>query len=162
MTASADELAWQEWLLSDHPNARVERARERAANQDQIIAWHEDCWTRAVHVVTDLTAAPAARWRAWQVLDALPTWVAQAEVDAAEPDDVLVERQRSWHAAARRRAGERTYRYPARYLGRRAIEQPIPSDPNRIQPTQARHQERKVRRAHRPGRSRPRDGERDS
>ena len=162
MTAPADELAWQEWLLSDHPDAMRERASRRAVHHDQVVAWHEERWAWAIQVLADLAAAPGDRHRAWQIIDALPLWVAQAEIDAAEPDHVRVQRQRMWHEADRREGGEHGYRYPARYLGRCAAVQPVPRTRGRIAVAarSRRHGRRLRSSAERRSGDRERDGDR--
>src|SRR6266536_910635 len=130
MTARADrELAWREWLLSDHPLARAERARRRSSEHERIVAWHEARWSWAVHTLTSLASSSAERRRAWHIVDALPAWAAQAEVDAAEPDDSRVQRQRCSLVADQRHRGQPGYRYPARCLGARAASLPQPPAP---------------------------------
>jgi len=48
--------------------------------------------------------------------------------EAAVPGDEWVRRERRAYEASRRAAGDNDYRYPARYLGREAADQPAPDE----------------------------------
>src|SRR6266542_5116105 len=113
-----------EWLLSDHPEAAAERARRRAA----YLAYEAQGRAGLSRFVARTEADPGApenirelvktaRWLLARQADRL------AE-DAAEPDAERLARMRRDFETSRRALGTHGYRYPARYLGARAAQQP--------------------------------------
>ena len=67
--------------------------------------------------------AGTARWLLERQADRLAA-------DAAEPEPERLARQRRELETSRRVQGAHGYCYPARYLGPRAVRQPIPPDPD--------------------------------
>jgi hypothetical protein len=115
--------AWfNTFLLSDHPAAVAERCRRRAAylddtarERDALFGWlgkvdaisprPGEAFDERVHRLAAITRR------------LLNQQAARLVVEVGEPDAVRVARQRERHG-----------RYPARYLGRAAARQPIPSE----------------------------------
>jgi hypothetical protein len=122
---------YYEWLLSDHPEAVVERARRRAAH----LAYEEHGRAGLSRFVARTQADPAAP-QALQRLAETARWLLQRQADrlaedAAEPEAERLARMRRQFETSRRAQGASGYRYPTRYLGARAARQPIPPDPDR-------------------------------
>lgn len=87
--------AFYKWLLSDHPKARAERDRRRAATylhqRDQapaVRAWADkiSAWPDAPQALRDLASSMGPQ------ADESVAW---AEADFAEPDDLYVARLRA-------------------------------------------------------------------
>jgi hypothetical protein len=133
-SSSVSEDAFYEWLLSDHPDARAERDRRRAATcQAQtssaaaVRAWADKIGAQpdVQQTLRDLAAAmgPQADQAA-----------AHAQARYAEPDDAYVTRLRAQHETHMRVSGppgSPDYRYPARLTGpgAAACPPPEPGDP---------------------------------
>jgi hypothetical protein len=121
-----------EWLLSDHPEAAAERARRRAAH----LAYEAEGRAGLSRFV-DRTEADRDAPENIRELVKTARWLLtrQAErlaADVAEPEPERLARQRRDFETSRRVQGAIGYRYPARYLGPRAAQQPIPPDPDRL------------------------------
>ena len=125
--------AFYEWLLSDHPDARAERDRRRAATYQAetgraaaVRAWAGKIGAQpdAPHPLRDLAASmgPLAGQAA-----------ARAEVGYAEPDDAYVTRLRAQHQTHMQVSGppgSPDYRYPAHLTGPGAAAYPPPPEPD--------------------------------
>lgn len=121
--------AFYEWLLSDHPDARAERDRRRAASyQSEIERTSQvQAWVAKI----DATPDPPAAIRS--LADSMGPFAeksrARAEAAIAEPDEAFVARERgNWETFMRVSApdGSWDYRYPERYTGEAAASQPRP------------------------------------
>lgn len=124
--------AFYEWLLSDHPDARAERDRRRAATYQAetgsaaaVRAWAGKVSAQpdAPQPLRDLAAAmsPQADQAA-----------ARAEARYAEPDEAYVTRLRAQHETHMRvscPAGSPDYRYPSHLTGPGAASCPPPPEP---------------------------------
>lgn len=114
-----------EWLLSDHPDARAERDRRRAAT-------YVDTSMRAAKVLTWVAKVNATPGAPETLRDLAATmWplavesTQRASADHAVPDaDYVAQARADWENV--RRADDPGYRYPARYLGEAATSQPRP------------------------------------
>ena len=129
--------AFYEWLLSDHPGARAERDRRRAATYQAetdraaaVRAWADKIGARpdAPHPLQDLAASmgPLADQSA-----------ARAQARYAEPDDTYVTRLRTQHETHIRVSGPPgswDYRYPAHLTGPGAAAYPPPPEPDAAPP----------------------------
>jgi hypothetical protein len=129
--------AFYEWLLSDHPDARAERDRRRAATHQvetgraaAVRAWADkiNAQRDAPHPLQDLAASmgPLADQAA-----------ARAEARYAEPDEILVTRLRTQHETHIRVCGPPgswDYRYPAHLTGPAAAAYPPPPEPDAVAP----------------------------
>lgn len=126
-----------EWLLSDHPDARAERARRRAE------AYNERCenaakvraWADKVNATEDATQT--ARDLAQSMGPLADASAIRAEVEFAEPDDVYVARvRRDWETCMRVSGppGAWDYRYPAHLTGAEAASHPPPVPPEPDEP----------------------------
>jgi hypothetical protein len=125
--------AFYEWLLSDHPDARAERDRRRAATYQAqtgsaaaVRAWADKIGAQpdAPQTLRDLAASmgPQADQAA-----------ARAQARYAEPDDAYVTRLRAQHETHMRVSGlpgSPDYRYPARLTGPGAAACPPPPEPD--------------------------------
>jgi hypothetical protein len=125
--------AFYEWLLSDHPDARAERDRRRAATYQAetdraatVRAWADkiNAQPDAPHPLQDLAASmgPLADQAA-----------ARAQARYAEPDDTLVTRLRTQHQTHIQVSGQPgswDYRYPAHLTGPGAAAYPPPPEPD--------------------------------
>jgi hypothetical protein len=123
--------AFYEWLLSDHPDAKAERDRRRAATyQDDtdraaaVRAWADKINTQpdAPHTLRDLAASLGPQ--ADQTAD-------RAQSRYTEPDDAYVTRLRTQHETHRQVSGppgSRDYRYPAHLTGPGAAAYPPPPE----------------------------------
>jgi hypothetical protein len=121
-----------EWLLSDHPEAAAERARRRAAYLAYEARGRDGLSRFVARTEADRDASEhirelvkTARWLLQRQADRLAA-------DVAEPEPERLARQRRELETSRRVQGAHGYRYPARYLGPRAAQQPIPPDPDRL------------------------------
>ncbi len=132
----AAERAFYEWLLSDHPQAATERARRQAryhANEADQVGRLRD-WVARTRANPD--AGKPARRLAQATERLLDRRAARLAADRAEPAPARLARLRRQLELAERAGGDPDYRYPARYLGAQAAQQPIPPDPDR-QPREA-------------------------
>ena len=122
---SVTDRRFAAFLLSDHPAATFERCRRRAAYLDDTARRREILhgW------LAKLDAIPPRPGQAFDdnlrrlaatTRDLLDQQAARLPVEVGEPDPVRAARER-----------ERYGRFPARYLGRAAVRQPIP--PERLQ-----------------------------
>ena len=132
--SSVSEVAFYEWLLSDHPGARAERDRRRAATYQAetgsataVRAWADKINTQpdAPQTLRDVAASmgPQADQTA-----------ARAQARYAEPDDAYVTRLRAQHETHMRVSGppgSPDYCYPAHLTGpgAAACPPPEPGDP---------------------------------
>jgi hypothetical protein len=128
--------AFYEWLLSDHPDARAERDRRRAATCQAetgraaaVRAWAGKIGAQpgTPHPLQDLAASmgPLAGQAA-----------ARAEARHAEPDDAYASRLRTQHETHIRVCGppgSQDYRYPAHLTGPAAA-CPPPPEPDAAAP----------------------------
>jgi hypothetical protein len=126
---SIESAAFYEWLLSDHPDARAERGRRRAATyQDErertgkVLAW-----------VSKINATPDApgtlRDLAERVGPLAANAAARAEAEFTTSDEDYVARARAnWETYMQVSALDSSwdYRYPDRYIGPGAASQPRP------------------------------------
>jgi hypothetical protein len=127
------DTAFYEWLLSDHPDARAERDRRRAASYQAetdraaaVRAWADKISAHpdAPQTLRDLAASmgPLAADSA-----------ARAEARYAEPDDAYVGRLRTQHETHIQVSGPPgswDYRYPAHLTGPGAAAYPPPPEPD--------------------------------
>lgn len=120
--------AFYEWLLSDAPAARAERIRRREANAaraerelTEVGAWCE-------RTLGNPNAPTRLRALAETLTRVSTRHNAREAAAAAVPDEVWVTVERHRYEAARHVAGDFDYRYPARYLGTQAAEQPVPDE----------------------------------
>ena len=129
--------AFYEWLLSDHPDAKAERDRRRAATVQAetgraaaVLAWVDKINARsdAPQTMRDLAASmgPLA-----------DQTTARAEARYAEPDDAYVTRlraQHETHVQVSGPPGSWDYRYPAHLTGPGAAAYPPPAEPDAPEP----------------------------
>ncbi len=152
------------FLLSDHPAARVERCRRRAAYLDETARERE-----VLHGwLARLDATPprsreryddTARRLAVTTRALLDRQAGRLAREVGEPDLARVSQARAAWEAERRAAGHRHPGYPSRYRGVAAARQPIPPEPpdpasaersaRTSRPGRASHRDRRQRR---PGR----------
>ena len=125
--------AFHEWLLSDHPDAKAERDRRRAATYQAetkraaaVRAWADkiNAQPDAPQTLRDLAASmgPQADQTA-----------ARAQARYAEPDDFYVARTRAQHETRLQVScapGSWDYRYPAHLTGPGAAAYPPPPEPD--------------------------------
>ena len=119
--ASIENAAFYEWLLSDHPDARAERGRRRAATyQDEcertgkVLAW-----------VSKINATPDAPGTLRDLAESMGSLAAnaaaRAEAEFATSDEAYVAGARAnWETYMQVSApdGSWDYRYPDRYTAR--------------------------------------------
>jgi hypothetical protein len=125
---------FDEWLLSDHPAAVLERARRRL---DYQVAEAEDLarlrgWLAKIDRFAQ--AGQPLGDSVWHLAEQARTWlIPNAEQRLAvltdTPDRVRVRRGRIELETSQQVGKDPDYRYPARYLGVDAARQPIPPDP---------------------------------
>jgi hypothetical protein len=125
------EDAFYEWLLSDHPGARAERDRRRAATYQAqtgsataVRAWADKIGAQpdAPQTLRDLAASLGPQ---------ADQAVARAQARYAEPDDAFVTRLRAQHETHLRVSGppgSPDYRYPDRLTGPGAAACPPPPE----------------------------------
>lgn len=125
----ADDDAY-EWLLSDHPWAAAERRRraQRYYAVQQRDAADVRHWTDTTDQHDQAGADVGQHMRR---LSQLMRPIAdeqqlRAQLDAAEPDDVTVARERQALVSKKRAEGEDTYEYPPHLIGRGAAAYPPP------------------------------------
>ena len=122
------------FLLSDHPAARVERCRRRAAYIDETARRREVLHGWLAKLDT-LPARPGersddtARSLAATTRELLDGEVGRLAEEVGDLDQVRVARARDAYEAERRAAGHRHPGYPTRYVGVAAARQPIPPEP---------------------------------
>jgi hypothetical protein len=129
--------AFYEWLLSDHPDARAERDRRRAATHQA-----ENRRAAAVRAWADkINAQPGAPQPLQDLAASMGPLADQAAARAqaryAEPDDTYVSRLRTQHETHIRVSGPPgswDYRYPAHLTGPSAAAHPPPPEPNAAAP----------------------------
>jgi len=121
--------AFYEWLLSDHPDARAERNRRRAATyqaeRDRAAAVR--AWTGKINAQPD--APQTLQNLAASMGPLADETTARAEASYAEPDDAYVTRLRAQHETRIQVSGPPgswEYRYPAHLLGPGAAAYPPP------------------------------------
>jgi hypothetical protein len=122
------------FLLSDHPAARVERCRRRAAYLDETAREREVLhgWLAKLDAIPPRPGErfdDTARRLAATTRTLLDRQAARLAAEAGEPDLVRVSQARDAWEAERRAAGHRHPRYPSRYRGVAAARQPIPPEP---------------------------------
>jgi hypothetical protein len=110
------------FLFSDHPAASFERCRRRAAYLDDTARRREVLygWLAKLDAIPPRPSTQFddnLRHLAGTTRSLLDQQAARLPAEVGEPDPVRVAHQRERHG-----------RYPARYLGRAAVRQPIPSE----------------------------------
>ncbi|MER7015323.1 hypothetical protein ABT324_28150 [Saccharopolyspora sp. NPDC000359] len=131
---TSDPAAY-EWLLSDHPWARAERVRRRAATTDAELATTTAvrAWTDRIDALDPTTRPldPAFTQRMRKLARIMRPLADQRETrvqHAAEtPDDVLVQELRSKWEISRRVGDDPDYRYPPHLIGPGAAAYPPPA-----------------------------------
>ena len=124
--------AFYEWLLSDHPDARAERDRRRAATYQAETgsAAAVRAWAGKVSAQPD--APQTLRDLAASMGPQADQTAARAEARYAEPDDAYVTRLRIQHETHMQLSGppgSPDYRYPAHLTGPGAAACPPPPEP---------------------------------
>jgi hypothetical protein len=124
--------AFYEWLLSDHPAARAERDRRRAATYqaDTDRAAAVRAWAGKINAQPG--APQALRDLAASLGPLADQTAARAEARYAEPDDAYVTRARAQHETHMQVCGPPgswDYRYPAHLTGPGAAAYPPPPEP---------------------------------
>ncbi|CAN5319987.1 hypothetical protein BH20ACT8_BH20ACT8_02070 [soil metagenome] len=134
--------AFYEWLLCDATAAQEERARRRSRNaadaeheRAQVTAWCQRTFDNAA-------APPNLRDLAEVMQRLVSRGQTRERAEGDVDDDAWVRRERRQYEASRRVAGDHDYRYPARYLGPDAADQPVPDE--RV-PVHALEQRQRVR-----------------
>jgi hypothetical protein len=129
--------AFYEWLLSDHPDAKAERDRRRAATYqaetDRAAAVR--AWTGKINAQPD--APQPLRDLAATMGPQADQAAARAEARYAEPDDTYVTRLRTQHETHIQVSGPPgswDYRYPAHLTGPGAAAYPSPPEPETREP----------------------------
>jgi hypothetical protein len=123
------EDRFDEWLLSDHPGAVLERARRRLDNQ--VREAEERAMLRRFIARTDQSPDAPTTVRG---LAGTAGWLVERSqqrlaTKSARTDAELVATARRDLETSRRVQVDGDYRYPARYLGEQAARQPIPPEP---------------------------------
>jgi hypothetical protein len=123
--------AFYEWLLSDHPDARAERDRRRAATYqaetDRAAAVR--AWADKINAQPD--APDTLQDLATSMGPLADQAAARAQARYAEPDDTLVTRLRTQHQTHIQVSGQPgswDYRYPAHVTGPGAAAYPAPPE----------------------------------
>jgi len=124
--------AFYEWLLSDHPDARAERDRRRAATYQAEAerAAAVRAWVAKINAQPD--APETMRDLATSMGPLADRAATHAEEAYAEPDDVYVARVRTEHETYMQVSGPPgswDYRYPAHLTGPGAAAYPPPPEP---------------------------------
>jgi len=120
--------AFEEWLLCDAPAAARERARRRGDHAARVERERAQvaAWCRRT---LDNAAAPVQLRDLAEAMTRLVARGAASDLAHARlPDEEWVRRERRRYEASRQVAGDDNYRYPARYLGTAAPDQPIPDE----------------------------------
>jgi hypothetical protein len=127
---------WREWLLSDHPWARVERIHRAAhgwdaelRNASKVRDWTDriqgsDLRERYPH---NPEIAENLRGLAELMRPIADEQQLRAHLESAVPDDVRVQRLREKWVTHKRVQGEDGYRYPVHLLGPVAAAYPPPA-----------------------------------
>ena len=120
--------AFYEWLLSDAPAAQQERACRRSEN----IAHAErqraevEAWCR--RTLSNGATPPNLRELA-ETMQRVTSRAADRDgISFRVPDGAWVRHERSRLEISQRVAGDDAYRYPSRYVGMEAAEQPVPDE----------------------------------
>jgi hypothetical protein len=126
------DSAFYEWLLSDHPDAKAERDRRRAATYqaDTERAATVRAWADKINAHPD--APQTLRDLAATMGPLADQSTARAQSRYAEPDDTYVTRMRTQHETHIRVSGPPgswDYRYPAHLTGPGAAAYPPPPEP---------------------------------
>ena len=125
--------AFYEWMLSDHPDARAERDRQRTATYqaDADRAAAVRTWADKIGAQPD--APEHLRDLAASLGPQADQAAARAEASYAEPDDAYVTRLRTQHETHMQVTGppgSPDYRYPAHLTGPGAAAYPPPPQPD--------------------------------
>jgi hypothetical protein len=125
--------AFYEWMLSDHPDARAERDRQRTATYqaDADRAAAVRTWADKIGAQPD--APQHLRDLAATMGPLADQAAARAEARYAEPDDAYVTRLRAQHETHMQVSGppgSPDYRYPAHLTGPGAAAYPPPPQPD--------------------------------
>jgi hypothetical protein len=128
------EDRFYEWLLSDHPGAAHERARRRLDNQiveAQDLARLQGWLAKIDRLAEDGQPLGDSVWRLAEQARSwlIPNAEQRLTASLGEPDHAWVRRGRQDFETSRQVGKEPDYRYPARYLGAQAADQPAPRDP---------------------------------
>jgi hypothetical protein len=123
--------AFCEWLLSDHPDAKAEREWRRSSHlhRERETAAEIAGWADRVSADPE-RHTPMARDLAGTIGPMAKASALRAEIDAAEPDDAYVARQRA-EFESHMRWDHPDYRYPAHLTGPSAASYPPPREPER-------------------------------
>jgi hypothetical protein len=129
----ATDDVFYEWLLSDHPDARAERDRRRAATYqaDTDRAAAVRAWAGKINAQPD--APQTLQELAASMGPQADQSAARAEARYAEPDEAYVTRLRAQHETHRQVSGPPgswDYRYPAHLTGPSAAAYPPPPEPD--------------------------------
>ena len=126
------DIAFYEWMLSDHPDARAERDWRRAAayqaETDRAAAVR--AWAGKINAQPD--APRTLRDLAASMGPLAAGSAARAEASYAEPDDAYVARLRTQHETHMQVSGPPgswDYRYPGHLTGPGAASYPPPPGP---------------------------------
>jgi hypothetical protein len=129
--------AFYDWMLSDHPDARAERDRRRAATYQA-----DTGRAKAVRAWAGKTGAQSDAPQPLQDLAAsmgplADQTLARAQADYAESDDTYISRLRTQHETHIQVSGPPgswDYRYPAHLTGPGAAAYPPPPEPGDTAP----------------------------
>ena len=125
--------AFCEWLLSDHPDAKAERDWRRGTHLRQLRESAADIAGWADRVSAEPGQhTPMARDLAATIGPMAHASAIRAEIEAAEPDDLYVARQRAEFEALMHNHPDHPdlgYRYPAHLTGPSAAGYPPPPEP---------------------------------
>ena len=120
--------AFYEWLLSDAPAACAERLRRRQVHaeraEQELAAVGQWCQ----RTLANPHAPPNLRALADTMTRISARRNAREAAEGAVPDQLWVAIERQRYETSRRVGGDFDYRYPARYLGPRAAQQPVPDE----------------------------------
>lgn len=120
-----DSGAVYEWLLSDHPDARAERSRRRAAACDAELKRAQEILRWSAKVAWNPDAPKSLRDLAGTMAPLAASSVERTLASISVPDtDYVAQARADWENF--RRADDPDYRYPARYTGEAAASQPVP------------------------------------
>ncbi len=133
----ATDPAFYEWLLSDHPDAKAERDRRRAATYHAEIDRAAAVRAWAGKINAQPGASQTLRDLAASMGPMADQSSARAEARYAEPDDGYVARLRTQHENHMQVSGPPgswDYRYPAHLTGPGAAAYPPPPEPDAREP----------------------------
>jgi hypothetical protein len=127
--------AFYEWLLSDHPDARAERDRRRAAAYQQRRDTAADiaAWARRISADPPERHTSAARDLAASIGPDAAQSAIRNEIESAEPDELFVARLRAefeTHRHVHWDNPDPSYQYPAHLTGPGAAACPPPPEPD--------------------------------